>query len=444
MILKRKRNGIPIVVLFSVLHAVLFAGCGGPPGEVPAAGGKRKPPLVKTVKARTGDLTRTLETTGEVTPTKSVVIASTKEGPIAACAWREGDTVQGGNPLVEIDRETNRAEAQAARAALTLARAKLADLKAGARPEETEQAKARVAKWQATLTETRSAYERQKELIEQDFTSRQSLDQARERLEVAQAELNSAQQALRALETGPTKTEIAVAEAAVEEAAARLALAEAHLAECVVTAPFDGIVTRVHVRPGDLAVPRSPLIEMYDPNSLVVRFSVPEAFAGAVRTGQRVEVVLDALGGTTRTGRLSRVYPLLDPELRTRTVEAEPTSSQGLIPNQFARVTLFLDQVTNAVIVPAEAIMETPEGSKIAYVVEAGKAMRRKVRTGIEQATQIQLVEGIEAGEQVVTAGNAQLKPGAPVRVAGMGGETGGGRKKPDGGSSSKATGVRE
>ena len=420
--IKRKR-------ILLILPAVLLAGAAAAwlaAGKTPEAGAPKpgqgaKAPLVEVQPARVGEMARTLELTGEVVATDAVVIAATKEGPITWCPWREGDDVRAGEKLVEIGREVHRAEVQAARAALVVAEARLADLRAGARAEEIEKAEANVARCQATCAEARKAYERQEQLIKQDFTSQQSVDQAREKVDVADAELRSAQEALRMLKAGPTATELAVQEAAVKEASAKLALAEAHLAECVITAPFDGKITRVHVRPGDLAVPRIPLVEMYAPASLVVRFGVPEASAAAVRPGLRLEAALDALPGRTLTGEVVRAYPQLDSTMRTRTVEAKLAQTSDLMPNQFARVTLQLGSADDAVIIPAQAVIETPQGERIVFVVEAGKAARRKVALGIEEKQSVQVTQGIAPGEQVVVRGNEGLKDGAPVRVAGAG-----------------------
>ncbi|MBS3763797.1 MAG: efflux RND transporter periplasmic adaptor subunit, partial [Planctomycetes bacterium] len=277
-----------------------------------------------------------------------------------------------------------------------------------------------VRRWKATLEEARTAYERQKKLQAKDFTSEQSVDQAREKMEVAKAELANAQERLHMLEAGPTRTEIAVQEANVKEAEAKLDLARAHLEECVIKAPFEGIITRVHVREGDLATPRSPLIEMYDPDSLVVRFSVPEAYAAEVHPGLTVEVQLDAVPEDAFRGEVVRVFPQLDASMRTRTVEAKLEESERLMPHQFARITLELGSATGAVIVPAEALRETPGGKLVAFVVKDGKAVRRMVQTGIEQEQRVQITKGIKAGERVVVTGG-KLKDGDRLSVIGEG-----------------------
>ncbi len=429
--MRNKRTVVIAAIVLCVIAGMALWIAGGKQSAVAASsqqGQQKKAPLVEVAPVRRASIARTLELTGEVVANDAVVIAATKEGPITYCPWREGDEVGAGEKLVEIDREVHRAEVQAARAALAVAQARLADLKAGARPEEVDKAEANVNRWQATLAEARRTHQRQTELIAQDFTSQQSVDQAREKMEVAEAELAAAEETLRMLRAGPTATEIAVQEAAVKEASARLALAEAHLAECVIAAPFDGKVTRVHVRPGDLAVPRSPLIEMYAPASIVVRFSVPEGSAAALRPGLGLEATFDALPGRPFPAEVVRVYPQLDPVMRTRTAEAALRGDIELMPHQFARLALQLESVQDATVVPAEAVLEAPDGGRVVFVIESGKAVRRKVQLGIERKQGVQALSGVEPGEQVVVSGGQQLRDGAPVRVAGAAQGPGGGR----------------
>lgn len=421
MAFNRRKALLALAVLFFVLGgAIIGSGCGS---DSENARPKKKkgdgPQQVEVEDARKGDIARTLKVTGEVVATNTVVIAATKEGPVSYCPWREGDRVEAGEKLVEIDRQVHRAEVRQAESALEVARAKLADLEAGPRSEEIDQARTNVRRWEATLEEARTAYERQQQLQTKDFTSEQSVDQAREKMEVAKAELANAQERLRMLEAGPTSSEIAVQEANVEEAQAKLELARAHLEECLIEAPFDGTITQVHVRPGDLATPRSPLIEMFDHNSLVVRFSVAEAYAAAVHPDLTVEARLDAVPEETFRGEVLRVYPQLDASMRTRTVEAKLEESERLMPHQFARITLEFESATDAVIVPAEALHEKQDDKRVAFVAEDGKASRRTVQTGIEQDQRVQITKGIKADERVVVTGGEGLKDGDRVSVIG-------------------------
>jgi len=418
-------------VAVGVLALLLFmavVGCGcGSDARPQARSGESPPPApsVKIAPVQTRDIAQTVDLTGEVVATDSVVVSATVEGPIAFFPWREGDRVSAaGTKLVVIDRGIYQADVHAARAAMEAAKVKLADLKAGTRPEEIAQARETVRKLDEATAFARTDLERVTTLVTRGGLPGEALDKARVTLVDLQSQLEAARQRLAMLESGPTVTQLAVGQAAVDEAAARLKVTEAKLAECTVAAPFAGIVSRVHVHAGDMAGVKAPLLEMFDPASLVVRFAVPEAQASILRAGLGVSLQFDAIPGRTVSGKVTRVYPELDRRMRTRTAEAVPTQSVQLMPGIFARLRLTLRLAPGATVVPVEAILRTTETEASVFAVHDGKAQRRQVRTGMSEGGLVQVVEGIEPGQQVIVGGLAKLKDGMAVSVSPVGGKT--------------------
>jgi len=418
-------------VAVGVLALLLFVaavGCGrGGDATPPVKSGESPPsaPSVKVAPVQTRDLAQTVDVTGDVVATDSVVVSATVEGPIAFFPWREGDRVgAAGAKLVVIDRAIYQADVHAAQAALAAAKSKLADLKAGTRPEEIAQARETVRKLEEATAFARTDLERVTTLVTRGGLPGEALDKARVTLVDLQSQLEAARQRLAMLESGPTVTQLAVAQATVDEAAARVKVAEAKLAECTIAAPFAGIVSRVHVHAGDMAGVKAPLLEMFDPASLVVRFAVPEAQASVLRAGLGVSLQFDAIPGRTVSGKVTRVYPDLDRRMRTRTAEAVPTQSVQLMPGIFARLRLTLRSAPGATVVPVEAILRTGETEASVFVVHDGKAQRRQVRTGMSDGGLVQVVEGIEPGQQVIVGGLAKLKDGMAVSVNPVGGKT--------------------
>lgn len=385
----------------------------------PETGRRPAPVAVEITRAARGPISRVLELSGEVTAGESLTVTTTREGPVAHFPWREGDRVGAGEILLEIDREAHRAEIRSAEAALAVARARLADLEAGSRPAEIGRALANVRRWEAVSQEAANNLARQERLFEGDFVSRESFDQAREKLAVSEAELDAAREALRLLREAPGETEKAVLAAAVEEAEARLELAGAHFAESVITAPFDCLVAKTHVRRGGIAAPRSPLVEIYNPDSLAVLFSVPEAEASRLMTGLRLAVTLDAFPGRVFSLPVTRVHPVLDPVTRTLAAEAALPDETGILPHMFARLALEIERAADAVLVPADAVLVNDRGERHVFVVEDGVARRRGVTVGIEHGGQVQVTRGVLPGEKVVVAGHQALRDGREVKVAG-------------------------
>ncbi len=434
-----------LTALFLVIAASVAVMLARSPGGDQGPDKAKKGPTVRVEAVRKAPICRTLELTGEVVAVNSVVVAATVEGPIRFCPWREGDRVTKGEKLIEIDRQTYRAEVQAAQASFAVALAKLDDMKAGTRPEEIAQAEQQVREWEEMLALAKTEFERAKRLVESGAISQEDFERSKADFKTSQAKLAASQARLAMLKAGPTPTEIAVQEAAVREAAAALELAKARLAECVITAHFDGTVSAVHVRPGDVATAKAPLLEIVDLSSLVIRFAVPEVYATSIRPGVSLTVALDAYPGQSHRASIVRVYPTLDSRMRTRTVEAEMVEPLGLVPGMFARVQVELEKVEDAIVVPQEAILTTAKGQKQLFVLSDTKAMQRTVTTGIEQGRMVQVLEGVRPGELVVVAGNERLKDGMPVAVLGAasakpgsGGKPGLPEKKPIGAGEGK------
>jgi len=406
-----------LAVPMVVVGLLLLGGCGAN-NESDARNSKQKPALVDVQVARRTTISRTFNTTGEVVAVNSVTIAAMVDGPIVFCPWREGDQVEkAGQKLIEIGRESYRAEVKAAEAALALAKARLADLKAGSRPQEISKARETVRQHEEIQAFAKIDMERIEKMVASGSLPGEALEKARVQYVSSETQAIAARKQLEILEAGPTKTAVAVQAAMVDEADARLALAKAKLSECTIPAPFAATITRVHVRPGDLATAKAPLLEMADLSSLAIRFALPESEAVFVRQGLSTTITLDAYAGRVFTGEITRVYPELDRRMRTRTIEAVVTQDVDLVPGMFARLRVEMETVTDAVVVPTKAVMVTPKGGRIVNVVESGRISQRKVVTGIEDGARIQILEGIRSGEQVVVSGGKKLKDGAAVQL---------------------------
>lgn len=208
------------------------------------------------------------------------------------------------------------------------------------------------------------------------------------------------------------------AKATYEKVHASLIKSEETARDYIITAPWPGVVSSVKVKEGEFVAPRAILIEIYDPSSLLVRAAIPEKHAAVVTEGMRVTVRLDAFSDRVVQGRIERVYPYLDSRLRTRTVEIVLEDGPELLPGMFARLSLSLKTVDDAVVVPADALVRTPKGQVI-FVVENGKAVSRPVETGLEAEGRVEIISGLQPGEKVVIAGNDKLQHGVSVRLAG-------------------------
>lgn len=240
-------------------------------------------------------------------------------------------------------------------------------------------------------------------------------------VEAAQAVLNREREELQRVrqlvESGALPAE-QLDNALVREASANAALnrSQEQSGDYRIKAPWDGIVMKVYVTDGDYVTPRLRLVDVYDPSSLVIRFSVPEAEALLLKIGLTMEVSFDAYPRQTFKARVIRVYPDLDRTLRTRTAEAVLTDNKKLAPGMFARLKLILDSHPDALVLPQEAVIVTPAGGQVIYLVEDGKAVQKKITTGIEEGNLVEILSGVDAGDSIIVKGNEKIKPGAIVK----------------------------
>ncbi|MBN1602900.1 MAG: efflux RND transporter periplasmic adaptor subunit [Chitinispirillaceae bacterium] len=225
------------------------------------------------------------------------------------------------------------------------------------------------------------------------------------------------------------------AKAKYENVRAQLAGARETSGDFSITAPWSGVISRIPVREGDFVAPRTTLLELYDPSSLVVRVEIPERESTRLRTGMEARLRFDADPGKTVNGNVIRLYPYLNERTRTRTIEIKPKGALALLPGMFVRVEVITSSVDSAIIVPENAVVINPAGGSIAFVTEGNIARVRKVKTGIESTGKVQIISGIAAGDRVIVAGNEKLKDGAAVRLADPKNEKQGTKNSPPEGS---------
>lgn len=214
-------------------------------------------------------------------------------GRVLEVAVREGDLVSGGQELARLDQAELEAVRAAAAAQLEGARARLTELRRGARVEEIRQAEAVARSTRQRADNARREVERALRLFEGGALSRQALDQAETALEVAAAAADQAEEALALVRQGPRTETINAQAAQVDQAEANLARARAALDHAVVRAPFPGRITVRHREPGESVSPGAPVLTVLDPTDRWVRIYVREDQIGRVQVGLAAEIVSD-------------------------------------------------------------------------------------------------------------------------------------------------------
>ena len=239
----------------------------------------------------------------------------------------------------------------------------------------------------ANLALAQSNHKRNQELLEKKFVTAQALD-------------NSA-------------ATLKVQEAAVQ-------LAEAKVGRMRIKAPFNGMVGLRNVSVGDYVKEGQDLINIEDIGTLRVDFRLPETYLGRIIKGQTVEVSTDALPGEQFKAVLDAVDPMVDQNGRAISSRARLDNASGrLRPGMFVRVRLLFGDRKNVLMAPEQAIV--PGAQPSVFKVVDGKAVTTKVKLGVRRAAQVEIIDGLAAGDVVVTAGQLKLRDGAPVRAIGDG-----------------------
>lgn len=214
-------------------------------------------------------------------------------GRIESIEPREGDAVSGGEALAWLDDRDATSAREAAAARVDAAAARLAELQAGARPQELAQARAALASAEARRAEAARDAERARRLFEGGAVSRQALDRAETALEVARSAAAQAGEQLDLVRQGPRAETLAAQRAGLEQARAELDRADAALDHGRIEAPFPGVVTVRHRQAGEVVAAGAPILTILDPTDRWVRIYVREDRIGRVALGMPARIVSD-------------------------------------------------------------------------------------------------------------------------------------------------------
>jgi multidrug efflux pump subunit AcrA (membrane-fusion protein) len=329
-----------------------------------------------------------------------VVVSAQVAGELSQINVDFGSYVSQGQVIATIDQRDAKLKVEQAEATLKQTLARLG-MKEGENFDSNQNADVKVAKSQ--LDWAKLELDRSVKLIEKGDIPRSSYDEKVTNHNLAQARyqaaLDSVSQQL----------------AAVEQQKASLALSKKALADTVVRSPISGAVKEKHASRGSYLTVNGRIVTLVKINPLRLRADVPESSAAAVRTGQTINLTVDAFPDRAFTGRVVRIGPSLDEKTRALTVEAEVANSGNLLrPGMFAKSRLITSANAPAVMVPQRAVATAAGQSKV-FVVENGKAVERIVKTGAIDGDLIEIAVGLKDGEVVAASNLDKLMTGAVV-----------------------------
>lgn len=210
---------------------------------------------------------------------------------------------------------------------------------------------------------------------------------------------------------------LAALRATVDAAEAQLRQARAQLAQTVLVAPIDGVVTLRSGDPGSMASPSQPVLVVESVDTLYVVASLPLEHSGEVRVGQEAEIEFDALPGRKVGGVVSNINPAADLQSRQFGIRIKvPNADRTIKSGMYGRATIVDKKVAAAVAVPREAVRKSPSGESVVTVIDAENvAHDRPVKIGIADASHLEILGGLKAGEKVVTLAYRPVRDGQKV-----------------------------
>lgn len=204
--------------------------------------------------------------------------------------------------------------------------------------------------------------------------------------------------------------------ALLEESRARQVLDQVLLAKMNIHAPFAGTVGLRNISEGAYVQVGSDLITLVKIDTLKLDFNIPERYLPQVKAGQTVHLGVDAYPAQQFSGTIYAINPTLDQSTRTVVLRARlDNAKRQLLPGMFARVNLRLSQRDNALLVPEQAIV--PQGNQVyVFRMTDGKAEQVSVTLGLRLTGEVEILSGLQAGDQIITAGQLKIRDGTAVQ----------------------------
>jgi RND family efflux transporter MFP subunit len=400
--LKRLTNRRVLVTVF-VIVALGAAACGGdrPATAVP----KNETPSrqVRVVAAAQTTAARVVSASGTLAADDQFVLGTKVVGRLGEIPVDLGSRVKKGQAIARIDQSDYRLRVEQADAALQQSRVRLGLPASGNSDKVDIEQTSLVRQAAAVFKEARLSHDRMVELWDRKLIARSELDSAVSQLAVAEGRYQDAIEEVR--------NRLAV----LVQRRSELEIARQQLADTVIVSPIDGAVSERQAAVGQYLPAGAPVVTLVRTDPLRLRLAVPEREAGLVRVGQTVDLTVES-DANKYQGRVARLSPAIAENNRTLMIEADVPNSRGALrPGSFAKADIVIAAGQEIVTVPHNSIITLAGIEKVLMVVQ-GKTVEKRVRTGRRIGAQVEVTEGILAGNQVIVQpGN--LVAGEPVTV---------------------------
>ncbi len=392
---------------------LLCAACSGDKADKEPIVSVQVAPVEKTT------IQHVIKTQAILFPRQQAAIVAKISAPVQKFLVKRGSPVHQGELLAVLENRDLSAAAQENKGSLEQAQAAYETTTAANLPEEIQKAEAEAQQSKEALDAQERVHQSRQQLYEEGALPRKELDQSEVAFIQARNQYSIAKKHLDTLLAIGKKQELKSAAGQLASARGKYLGAEAQLSYSEIHSPIDGVVTDRPLYPGEMAAAGTPIVTVMDVSSVIAKAHIPQADAALLKIGDKGTITVPGLDEPVE-GMVTVVSPALDPNSTTVEVWLEGKNpKQQLKPGTSVQLSLTAKTVKDALVVPAVAVITAPDGgSSVMLVGNDGRAHQKIVKLGIRQDDDdAQILEGVNAGDKVVTTGAYGLPDNTKIKV---------------------------
>jgi HlyD family secretion protein len=381
--------------------------------------GKEEPGVpVQVVSVEKTTVERQVVAEAILFPLQQSAITPKISAPVRTFNIKRGSRVHQGQLLAVLENRDLAAAAQDTKGAYDQAQAAYKTTTAASLPEEIQKATLDLQAAKQLFEAQQKVYKSRQELYQQGAMPRKELDQAGVDVTNAGNQYEIAQKHLDALMAVGKQQELKSAAGQLESARGKYLGAAAQLDYSKIRSPIDGVVADRPLYPGEMAAAGTPLLTVMDISQVIARAHIPQPEAALLKVGDKATITVPGEDRSVE-GKITVISPALDPNSTTVEVWVQAKNpSQRLKPGTSVRVSMLAQTVPDALVIPVAGLLTAQDGTTSVMVVGAdNRAHQKNVRVGIRQGEQVQIVEGIQAGERLVASGAYGLPDNTKIKL---------------------------
>ena len=367
---------------------------------------------VEAYEAVRGDLVQTVVASGRIITPRRVSIGAVITERVVRIPVEEGQRVRRGDILIVLDDRDERAALEQARAAVAQAEARMRQMQEVGLPAAQQS----LVQAQANAVQARAQLERMKALRDRNYVAQSQVDDAQRAADVAESQLRASQ--IQVQTNSSSGSDYAVARTALEQARANLLAAQAKLEQTVIHAPADGVLIGRSVEPGNVVQPGKELMALAPAGETQVDVMIDERQLSRLALGQKALGSADAFPDKRFAAELVYINPAVDPLRGSVEVKLKvPDPPSYLVQDMTASVDIEVARRADTVYAPTETVRDANGTQPWVLAIRGFRAVRQPVKLGLRGDRRIEILDGVEAGDELIPATNGVVKAGQRVRA---------------------------